>query len=375
MVRWGLVAGSSLALTALLLLRKNSRQSGSNGKDQAEAASDEETMETVETHGTNAGDDGNDAGNGTDGTDGTGSSETEDPEEKRLLPLPVVEMVLIAVLVMLLVRGGALLGHTSEEQVKSGILPAEQVVWNFQKFLRCILVVLCFTSSYLQKHKLFDRANGNWPNMVFSRLSQELWLLPSNESDGVKQRRRLTLLLVALGRACLGTVRSFIKFRSHIDEKEQNICSGPFISWIIFLLDVTANCGFLLGFSAGRHYFAALRRGYVDVEADVSGSPAPESGPVQRPRGRRWPNRRGAVSYRPKTTVSRHFVKENKWIIPFLHVMLDVLCWSYCSLQPWNVVCFPTGRREFLEIAMMRSTSFECDPTSNPGHQISQDGV
>jgi hypothetical protein len=99
------------------------------------------------------------------------------------------------------------------------------------------LVVLCFTSSYLQKHKLFDRANGNWPNMVFSRLSQELWLLPSNESDGVKQRRRLTLLLVALGRACLGTVRSFIKFRSHIDEKEQNICSGPFISWIIFLLD------------------------------------------------------------------------------------------------------------------------------------------
>ena len=127
MVRWGLVAGSSLALTALLLLRKNSRQSGSNGKDQAEAASDEETMETVETHGTNAGDDGNDAGNGTDGTDGTdgtGSSETEDPEEKRLLPLPVVEMVLIAVLVMLLVRGGALLGHnirgTGEEWHSAG---------------------------------------------------------------------------------------------------------------------------------------------------------------------------------------------------------------------------------------------------------------
>jgi hypothetical protein len=126
MVRWDLVAGSSLALTALLLLRKGSRHSGS-GKDQGEAAvSDEETVETVETV-ENAGDDGNDGGNGTDGTDGTDSSETEDPKEKRLLPLPVVEMVLIAVLVTLLVRGGALLGHTSEEQVKSGILPAEQV--------------------------------------------------------------------------------------------------------------------------------------------------------------------------------------------------------------------------------------------------------
>ena len=79
--------------------------------------------------------------------------------------------------------------------------------------------------------------------------------------------------------------------------------------------------------------------------------------------------------YPPKTTVSRHFVKENKWSIPFLHVMLDVLCWSYCSPQPWNAVCFPTGRREFWEIATMRLTSFECDHISNPGHRISQDGV
>lgn len=278
MVRWDLVAGSSLALAALLLLRSNSQRSSGKSRDREDReASDVETVETVEpaeTHGTeNAGDA---DGHGTD----TDSENPEDPQEKRL-PLPVLEMVLIAILVTLLVRGGALLGHTSEEQVKSGILPAEQVVWNFQKFLRCILVVLCFTSSYLQKHKLFDRANGNWPNMVFSRLSQELWLLPSNESNGVKQRRRLTLLLVALGRACLGTVRSFIKFRSHIDEKEQNICSGPFISWIIFLLDVTANCGFLLGFSAGRHYFAAVRRG-VEAQPDTA-DPDP-TGPVQRPR-------------------------------------------------------------------------------------------
>ena len=120
MVRWDLVAASSVALTALLLLRRakgSQKAQGSNGK--AQEVSDEET-ETVEA--TEVAGDGNDGGNGTDST-----SETEDPEEKRLLPLPVVEMVLIAVLVTLLVRGGALLGHTSEEQVKSGILPAEQV--------------------------------------------------------------------------------------------------------------------------------------------------------------------------------------------------------------------------------------------------------
>lgn len=51
------------------------------------------------------------------------------------------------------------------------------------------------------------------------RLSQELWLLPSNESEQVTQRRWLTLFLVAGSRAVLGTVRSFIKFRAHVDEK------------------------------------------------------------------------------------------------------------------------------------------------------------
>ena len=200
------------------------------------------------------------------------------------VPLPVVEIILMAVLVTLLVRAGALVGQTSEEQVKSGILPAEQVVWNFQKFLRCILVVLCFTSACLQRHKLFDPANrgnpgGTWPNMIFSRLSQELWLLQSNESVGVTQRRRLTLLLVVLSRAVLGTVRSFIKFRAHMNEKpEQNICSGAFVNWIIFLLDVTANCGFLLGFTAGRHYFMA-------VEQDALDDPtAPSPMRLQRPK-------------------------------------------------------------------------------------------
>lgn len=124
MVRWDLVAGSSLALAALLLLRSNSQRSSGKSRDREDReASDVETVETVEpaeTHGTeNAGDA---DGHGTD----TDSENPEDPQEKRL-PLPVLEMVLIAILVTLLVRGGALLGHTSEEQVKSGILPAEQV--------------------------------------------------------------------------------------------------------------------------------------------------------------------------------------------------------------------------------------------------------
>lgn len=50
-----------------------------------------------------------------------------------------------------------------------------------------------------------------------------------------------------------------------------------------YLQDVTANCGFLLGFSAGRHYFAALRRGYVEADDGCTAAPDP-SGPVQRPR-------------------------------------------------------------------------------------------
>ena len=97
------------------------------------------------------------------------------------------------------------------------------------------------------------------------------------------QRRRLTLLLVALGRACLGTVRSFIKFRTSMDEKVEdegrpNICSGPLINWIIFLLDVTANCGFVLGFSAGRHYFRVVQ------EDDDDEDPEPPLSALQRPK-------------------------------------------------------------------------------------------
>eukprot|EP00913_Durusdinium_trenchii_P007668 g7204.t2 len=105
---------------------------------------------------------------------------------------------LMAFLFTLLVRAGALVGQTSEEQAKSGILPAEQIVWNFQKLLRCMLVVLCFTSAFLQKHKLFE--------------------------------------------------------------------------W-----DVTANCGFLLGFSAGRHYFRCTQR------APSHGPEAPALAPLVRP--------------------------------------------------------------------------------------------
>ncbi|CAK9091946.1 Uncharacterized protein SCF082_LOCUS43293 [Durusdinium trenchii] len=214
-------------------------------------------------------------------------------------PLPSVEIGLMAFLFTLLVRAGALVGQTSEEQAKSGILPAEQIVWNFQKLLRCMLVVLCFTSAFLQKHKLFEWVEGSsssssssWPKMIFHRLSEELWLLPSNEAEGVAQRRRLTLLFVMLGRALLGTIRSFIKFRaqmsdessdaSRLDETESRessrfLCSGFFINWIIFLLDVTANCGFLLGFSAGRHYFRCTQR------APSHGPEAPALAPLVRP--------------------------------------------------------------------------------------------
>ena len=166
-----------------------------------------------------------------------------------------IELNLIVMLLYLLVRASALVGQISDEQAKSGILPGEQVVWNFQKLLRCILIVLCGTCTYLQDLDL----SKDWPNLVFQRFRQELWLLGEDEdSAGVAQRRRWMLLLVVLSRAVLGTVRSFMKFQASIDEEKDahNICSGFFINLIIFLLDVTANCGFLLGFSAGRHYFA-----------------------------------------------------------------------------------------------------------------------
>ena len=187
-------------------------------------------------------------------------SEEEEKEEKELekeraVPrLFHIEVLLMILLFLLLVRAAALVGQTSEEQAKSGILPGEQVVWNFQKLLRCILIVLCCSCAYLEDVDL----SQDWPNLVFQRFRQELWLL-GEDSEDVAQRRRWMLLLVILSRALLGTVRSFMKFQGSIDEyeeSERNICSGFFINLIIFLLDVTANCGFLLGFSAGRHYFA-----------------------------------------------------------------------------------------------------------------------
>ena len=183
---------------------------------------------------------------------------------------------------------------TLQDIARSGILPAEQdvqqflipcrvciekqpskqVVWNFQKAMRCVLVVLCFRAGFLHRQKLFDGDAHKWPNLVaelqlaflvvykpgallllsrqfrfrlqsccmlsqvFTRLSQELWLLPSDQAwissitcdfssvnmtlskqevrsfraanfvqdSGVVYRRYICLALVVLGRAVLGTV-------------------------------------------------------------------------------------------------------------------------------------------------------------------------
>jgi len=182
------------------------------------------------------------------------------------------EASFIVILLSLLVNVGALVGYTSQDIARSGILPAEQVVWNFQKAMRCVLVVLCFRAGFLHRQKLFDGDAHKWPNLVFTRLSQELWLLPSDEDSGVVYRRYICLALVVLGRAVLGTVRSAIKFHSHMTSEEKvddksvdsQICSGQFINWTIFLLDITTNCGFLLGFRAGRHYFAAAKQAFPE---------------------------------------------------------------------------------------------------------------
>ncbi|CAJ1353912.1 unnamed protein product, partial [Effrenium voratum] len=195
--------------------------------------------------------------------------------------------VALSIALFVLCTKGALVGQSSEEKARSFILPDEQVARNCQKALRCVLVVICFTTPWLQKHKLFERANGNWPNMVFTRFSHELWLLPSAdenlaERDGwldtvksslipeiwpssdearVKMRRVTALVLVVLIRALLGTARSFVKLQAHqAESQEKNICSGPLLGWIIFSLDVMANCGFILGFAAGRHYFKSTQQ-------------------------------------------------------------------------------------------------------------------
>ena len=137
MVRWELVAGlvaslTSLALVTLVALRRKAHRTEGATVDSTATA-------TVATTSPTSG-----SVNGTDTADMTcgacGSkvdSESHDIHRKCGMPLPMSEMFLIAVLVLLLVRTGALLGHTSEEQVKSGILPAEQVEGH---------VLLCFFS-------------------------------------------------------------------------------------------------------------------------------------------------------------------------------------------------------------------------------------
>ena len=59
--------------------------------------------------------------------------------------------------------------HSSNYQHGLFFMCLVQVVWNFQKAMRCFLVVLCFRAGFLHRQKLFDGDAHKWPNLV-SRL-------------------------------------------------------------------------------------------------------------------------------------------------------------------------------------------------------------
>ena len=168
----------------------------------------------------------------------------------------------------------------------------------------------------------FQTSGNRWPERIFRRFSQELWLLEDWETESSSResprnrrrlilRRRLLLFFVVLGRAVFGTIRSFIKLQDRLerfeDEKvnkeakqeisSSTLCSGPFINWIIFLLDVIANCGFLLGFQAGRHYFHFLKKqteseretescAFDSLDSSSQESERNDLTPLRRPRAR-----------------------------------------------------------------------------------------
>lgn len=168
-----------------------------------------------------------------------------------------VEAVSVMCLAALLVRWEALMGR-SEEQLQSGISSMEQVIWNMQKCLRCALFILCFSSAFLRQ--LPQKAHS-WPSLAFAYMAQDLWLLSDDESPALACRRWACFTLMAVTRAALGTIRTFLQLR-----KEGT--STPVIAWIM-LLDVAANCGFLFAFFAGRSYFATAAKEAMVREANL----------------------------------------------------------------------------------------------------------
>eukprot|EP00928_Gymnodinium_smaydae_P074241 TRINITY_DN57307_c0_g1_i1.p1 TRINITY_DN57307_c0_g1~~TRINITY_DN57307_c0_g1_i1.p1 ORF type:complete len:742 (+),score=96.11 TRINITY_DN57307_c0_g1_i1:26-2227(+) len=171
----------------------------------------------------------------------------------------------IASIVMLsasLIRLEALFGR-SEEQLRNGILPMEQITWNLQKCLRCALIVLCFSNAL--KMELPDRERFG-PPQVFALMARELFLL---DRPGAKQRRRkICFLLIASIRVLLGTIRNFLSFRESNKKGSTDICSASFYGGLFLILDVAANSGFLIGFYAGRKYFIETAI-YRDAEDDL----------------------------------------------------------------------------------------------------------
>ena len=104
---------------------------------------------------------------------------------------------------------------------------------------------------------------------------------------------RLTFLywMSSFARILLLGVLPYGQEKGEDKSEDGRICSGMFINWplgkhfqvslcmdrretylyfgiavgerrTIFLLDITTNCGFLLGFRAGRHYFAAAKQAF-----------------------------------------------------------------------------------------------------------------
>jgi len=168
------------------------------------------------------------------------------------------EGIAMASLALPLVRWDALMGR-SEDQLNLGIPPVEQAIWNLQKFLRCALFVLCFSSAFLRRlpHKA-----RSWSSLVFAHIARELWLLSNDEAEAYLFRRRACFILTGVIRAAFGTARSFLHLRDSQEKSADrsagtSVCSGFAVGWIIFLLDVLSNSGFLLGFLAGRSYFRA----------------------------------------------------------------------------------------------------------------------